>query len=81
VTTYLEVVKVAKISFLEIYHKLEQTQQQDRQETRRKMPLGYLILVVNDVKQRLLKILKTHNQLKAKTLIGIKRRMFKSLIA
>jgi len=81
VTTYLEVVKVAKISFLEIYHKPEQTQQQDRQETRRKMPLGYLILVVNDVKQRLLKILKTHNQLKAKTLIGIKRRMFKSLIA
>jgi len=56
VTTYLEVVKVAKRIFWEIYHKLEQTQQQHRQETRRKLPLlGYLDLVVNDVKQRLLK--------------------------
>jgi hypothetical protein len=38
VTTYLEVVKVVKRIFLEIYHKPEQTQQQQRQETRRKMP-------------------------------------------
>ncbi len=68
--------------FLEIYHKLEQTQQQHRQETRRKIPsVGYLDLIVNDVKQRLLKNLKTHNQLKAMTSIGIKRRMFKSSIA
>jgi len=35
-TTYLKVVKVAKRIFLEIYHKPEQTQQQHRQETRRK---------------------------------------------
>jgi len=55
-TTYLEVVKVAKRIFLEIYHKTEQTQQQQQQQTRRKMLLlGYLDLVVNDVKQRLLK--------------------------
>jgi hypothetical protein len=68
VTTYLEVVKVAKRIFLEIYHKPKQAQQQHRQETRRKMPLvGYLDLVVNDVKQT--------------TSIGIKRRMFKSSIA
>jgi hypothetical protein len=38
VTTYLEVVKVVKRIFLEIYHKPEQTQQQQRQEMRRKMP-------------------------------------------
>jgi hypothetical protein len=38
VTTYLEVVKVVKRNFLEIYHKLEQTQQQHKQETTRKMP-------------------------------------------
>jgi hypothetical protein len=56
VTTYLKVVKVAKRIFLEIYHKPEQIQQQDRQETRREMRLvGYLDLVANDVKQRLLK--------------------------
>jgi hypothetical protein len=61
VTTYLIVIKVAKRIFLEIYHKLVQAQQH-RQETRRKMPLvGYLDLVVNDVKQRLYKSKKTHN--------------------
>jgi hypothetical protein len=38
VTTYLEVVKVAKRIFLETYHKPKQTQQQQIQETRRKMP-------------------------------------------
>jgi len=81
VTTYLEVVKVAKRIFLEIYHKLEQAQQQCRQESRRRMPLvGYLDLVVNDVKQRLYKSKKTNNQLKATISIGIKRRMFKSSI-
>ncbi len=81
VTTYLEVVKVAKRIFLEIYHKPKQAQQQHRQETRRKMPLvGYLDLVVNDVKQRLLKNKKTHNLLKAMTSIGIKRRMLKDSI-
>jgi hypothetical protein len=56
VTTYLEVVKVVKRTFLEIYHKLEQAQQQHRQKPRRKMAsVGYLGLVVNDVKQRLFK--------------------------
>jgi hypothetical protein len=38
VTTYLEVVKVAKRIFLETYHKPKQTQQQQIQEMRRKMP-------------------------------------------
>jgi hypothetical protein len=45
------------------------------------MPLvGYLDLVMNDVKQRLLKFLKTKNRLKGTTLIRIKKRTFKSLI-
>jgi hypothetical protein len=45
------------------------------------MPLvGYLDLVMNDVKQRLLKNKKTHNLLKAMTSIGIKRRMLKNSI-
>jgi hypothetical protein len=38
------------------------------------MPLvGYLDFVMNDVKQRLLKIKKTHNRLKGTTLIRIKK--------
>jgi len=62
VTTYLEVVKVVKINVLEIYHKPKETKKQQKQEIRRKMPfLGQLDLVVNDVKQRLLKNQKTPN--------------------
>jgi hypothetical protein len=51
-------------------------------KTRRKMPLvGYLDLVMNDVKQRLLKNKNKNNRLKAMTSIRIKRKMFKISIA
>ncbi len=46
------------------------------------MPLvGYLDLVMNDVKQRLLKNKNKNNRLKAMTSIRIKRKMFKISIA